>query len=622
MDIGEKFRRVKRLCDGYLSHAHYHPKLVLKRSRKMLLLVMMVLALFLYIGPSLFRWVRRKTPIMIDPSIGCVALNVDPFLRDVGEFDASLYRSYESSTDKQLLSFVGNGKIGFSVDDDNTLFVFNNRTLSLALPFHPGVEITYPQASHQEGNVVHFVKGTVFRYQCFNKRRKTISVSHTYYAHRTIPSLLVQTIKIVNPLSDPITFGIEQKGSTTENLQAKPLGIKDRYGQENIIWHGKVSTGTSKDTVIAFALVTPKLPNTVTVEPKSSTVLKIQTLVDYSLPVKSKDYPSAVSQLQSFLREEMQRVVSIESHILRNMHVDAWSQLWSTGFGISQSKAYGALNGDVINGTIYYILSHVRALASEWNTGPAEHRELQALLAYPEHCYGGHHTLQASTLWADLTSLSSVTNAVNLWMLTLENQGCSKLIKTGAEGVLQAVVLSLGAFLFKDSHLELNTQPKDLHRELFFRRISYGNATHLNVSVVLGDDNKALLRVWLDRSDRDYYACDGGCLDPPVKLDFKAKQFPVKVTEPVTAVLYITSDLEHMKELSQTIHVKEVVEAPAHEHHVIALHRHGHQLGGLPALFWVSITFLIVVFHLFLAKLIYNEYCGSSQEKTRGRYVV
>uniref|UniRef100_A0A023G808 Putative conserved plasma membrane protein n=1 Tax=Amblyomma triste TaxID=251400 RepID=A0A023G808_AMBTT len=588
----------------------------------MLLLVMMVLALVLYIGPSLFRWVRRKTPIMIDPSIGCVALNVDPFLRDVGESDASLYRSYESSTDKRLLSFVGNGKIGFSVDDDNTLYVFNNRTLSLALPFHPGVEIIYPQASHQEGNVVHFVKGTVFRYQCFNKRRKTISVSHTYYAHRTIPSLLVQSVKIVNPLSDPITFGIEQKGSTTENLQAKPLGIKDRYGQENIIWHGKVSTGSAKDTVIAFALVTPKLPSTVTVEPKSSTVLRIQTLVDYSGPLKSKDYPSAVSQLQSFLKEEMQRVVSIESHILRNMHVDAWSQLWSTGFGISQSKAYGALNGDVINGTIYYILSHVRALASEWNTGPAEHRELQALLAYPEHCYGGHHTLQASTLWPDSTSLQSVTNAVNLWMLTLENQGCSKLIKTGAEGVLQAVVLSLGAFLFKDSHLELNIQPKDLHRELFFRRISYGNATHLNVSVVLGDDNKALLRVWLDRSDRDYYACDGGCLDPPVKLDFKAKQFPVKVTEPVTAVLYITSDLEHMKELSQTIHVKEVVEAPAHEHHVIALHRHGHQLGGLPALFWVSITFLIVVFHLFLAKLIYNEYCGSSQEKTRGRYVV
>ncbi|XP_040062762.1 uncharacterized protein KIAA2013 homolog isoform X2 [Ixodes scapularis] len=609
MDLAEKLRRVKRLFDSYLS------------SRKALLLIMMVLGLVLYLGPSLFRWVRHKTPIMIDPSIGCVALNVDPFLGDVGNFDANLYRSYESSTDKRLLSFVGNGKVGFSVDNDNTLYVHNNRTLSLALPFHPGVEIIYPDASHQEGTVVHFVKGTVFRYQCFNKRRKTISVSHTYYAHRTIPSLLVQNIKIVNPLSDPITFGVEQKGSTTENLQAKPLGIKDRYGQDNIVWHGKVPARASKDSFVVFALVTPKLPNTITVEAKSSTVLRIQTLVEYSAPVKSDQYPATITQVKTFLKDEMQRVVSLESHVLRNMHVDAWNQLWSTGFGISQSKAYGALNGDEINGTIYYVLSHSRALASEWSTGPAEHRELQALLAYPEHCYGGHHTLQASTLWTDLSSLSSVTNAVTLWMLTLENQGCSKLMKSGAEGVLQAMVLSLGAFLFKDSHLELNTQPKDLHRELFFRRISYGNATHLNVSVALGDDNKALLRVLLDRSDRDYYACDGGCLDPPVKLDFKPKQFPVKLTAPVTAVLYITSDRDHMEELKHTIHVQEVVEAPAHEHHVIALHRHGHRLGGLPALFWVSITFLIVVFHLFLAKLIYNEYCGAP-EKTRARYVV
>jgi hypothetical protein len=62
------------------------------------------------------------------------------------------------------------------------------------------------------------------------------------------------------------------------------------------------------------------------------------------------------------------------------------------------------------------------------------------------------------------------------------------------------------------------------------------------------------------------------------------------------------------------------VSAPAHEHHVIALHKHGHHLGGLPTLFWVSICFLIVTFHLFLFKLIYNEYCGQQQDKYRTRY--
>merc|ERR1712029_1113847 len=72
--------------------------------------------------------------------------------------------------------------------------------------------------------------------------------------------------------------------------------------------------------------------------------------------------------------------------------------------------------------------------------------------------------------------------------------------------------------------------------------------------------------------------------------------------DPVTAILYITSDYQHMQELKHTIHVKEVIDAPAHEHHVIALHKHGNKLGGLPAIFWFSIGFLILVFHLFLFK--------------------
>ena len=105
-------------------------------------------------------------------------------------------------------------------------------------------------------------------------------------------------------------------------------------------------------------------------------------------------------------------------------------------------------------------------------------------------------------------------------------------------------------------------------------------------------------------------------MDAPIKLSSIPIQFPVKLTQPLTAILYITPDLEHIQELKHTIHVKEIVEAPAHEHNIIALHRHGHKLGGLPAIFWLSIVFLIVIFHLFLAKLIYNEYCVSSSSSS------
>lgn len=36
--------------------------------------------------------------------------------------------------------------------------------------------------------------------------------------------------------------------------------------------------------------------------------------------------------------------------------------------------------------------------------------------------------------------------------------------------------------------------------------------------------------------------------------------FPVKLTEPLTAILYIASDKEHIEELHHAIHVREVVE--------------------------------------------------------------
>ena len=45
-----------------------------------------------------------------------------------------------------------------------------------------------------------------------------------------------------------------------------------------------------------------------------------------------------------------------------------------------------------------------------------------------------------------------------------------------------------------------------------------GNSTHVNISVIVGDDNKAVLYVALDRNDMPFYACDAGCLDPPIKL--------------------------------------------------------------------------------------------------------
>ena len=73
-----------------------------------------------------------------------------------------------------------------------------------------------------------------------------------------------------------------------------------------------------------------------------------------------------------------------------------------------------------------------------------------------------------------------------------------------------------------------------------------------------------------------------------------------------------------MIDLKHTIHVKEVAEAPAHEQHVLELHRSGGRYGGLPASFWFFIGSPIIVFHLFLFKIIFNEYCAG-QDRARSR---
>ncbi len=101
-------------------------------------------------------------------------------------------------------------------------------------------------------------------------------------------------------------------------------------------------------------------------------------------------------------------------------------------------------------------------------------------------------------------------------------------MRAGADGVAQAMVLSFASLKFREEHLELNSHPKvrwqrrinqdqklqrvhstnhhstlqDLHRDYFIRRVSYGNATHLNISIVVHDDNKPYMLVALDRRNK------------------------------------------------------------------------------------------------------------------------
>lgn len=563
-------------------------------------------------GPTIMNWLFTSDGSSSYQNV-CQKSFLVPFEGDFKEYDA--YVRHETSATSSSLShnyvpYVGNGLVGLALEHDAHLNIKYGRTLSLPVYYHPLYIID--DLEMKELTVAEYRKGIVHRFQCSNTG---IHVSYQYYAHRTIPSLFVQEIWVNNPSSTGKTLQM-----STPRVSDWPTSVKQtiKLHQGVDTKEYEVVTGMiavpETEYVIAVAVVCRKMSNTVKVDARDGLDILIFTTVEYSKPIKKSEYAKQKDVVEKKAIEEMEKVISLTGdrtavRKLKENHSRVWQGLWETGFYISDSKAEGVINGDRINATIYAILSQVRSF--EYEEPVKLGSKLSKTLAYPEGCYEGHSTLDAFNLWKPLHSLESLNNVASIWLLTLEKQGCHHLLKAGATGVNQAMILSFGSLRFSNQHLEYNIHPSKLHRDFLFRRINYGNMTHVNISVIVQEDNKAAIFVALDRSDKTYYACDAGCLDSPVQLGPYRKYFPVKLTEPLTAILYITADKQHMEDLRHAIHVKEVVEAPAHEHHVIALHKHGHSLGGLNPLFWISIIVLIVVFHLFLCRMIMNEFCDS-----------
>ncbi|KAG6443019.1 hypothetical protein O3G_MSEX002636 [Manduca sexta] len=599
---GELLRRINRIADGPMTR------------KKLVIIVLFVVFLLLYIGPSLMNWLFSEESGTSHQNV-CQKNFLSPYENALNEYDA--YMRQETSATLSSLShnyvpYVGNGLLGMALEHDSHLNIKYGRTLSLPLYYHPLYIVD--DYEMKEFTVADYKNGIVNRFQCSNTG---VHISYQYYAHRTIPSLFVQEIWINNPTNKEKMLHISTPRVSDWETAVKQT-VKLHQGvdtKEYEVVTGMITIPDSEN-VIAAAVVSRKLSNTLKVEARDGLDLLILTTVQYSRPINKADYAKHKDLVEKKALEEMENVIALTGDRpavkkLKENHARVWQGLWYTGFYISDSKAEGIINGDRINATIYAILSQVRSYEHEEHIKPATKSDILRSLTYSEGCYEGHSTLDAFNLWKPLNSLGNLNAVASVWLLTLEKQGCHNLLRAGASGVNQAMILSFGSLRFSNQHLEYNIHPSKLHRDFLFRRINYGNMTHVNISVIVQEDNKAAIFVALDRSDKTYYACDGGCLDSPVQLGPYRKYFPVKLTEPLTAILYITADKQHMEDLRHAIHVKEVVEAPPHENHIIALHKHGHSLGGLNPLFWISIIVLIVVFHLFLCRIIMNEFCDS-----------
>lgn len=555
----------------------------------------------------------------------CIDDSLSPrIFSELGEGNLNIF-GYED-VGLQDIPYVGNGIFGLEVAQDAHFNIKEGRALLLNLPFAPIVSIAKNQETVKEVSVVEYLNGLVSRFQCF----EDYQVKYLYYAHRNYPSVFVQEMQIRNYRNQLVDLNLVLPRVIGDWSVATSQVIKIQHGSKMVDYQvttGYVTSLNNINKVRAVSIVYRLIPRVLTLNKRGNTNLNLLTTINYSKTIAIDQYAmqkdivekAAIDAMKKVLEEHGTEAAGDALFAFRKQHTKVWNSLWQTGFYISQSKAENALNGDKINATIYNVLSHTRAYEYEESITPQRKNLIAHDLTYAEGCYDSYHTLQAENLWKDMKTLEEANLVVQTWMLTLEKQGCHNLIRAGASGIIQSMVLSFGGFRFSNQHLEFNIHPKFLHRDFTFRRLNYGNMTHVNVTVKVREDNKAEIEVALDRSDRSYYACDGGCLDTPIQLGPERKIFPVKLTEPLTSILYITSDKQHMEDLRHAIHVKEIVEAPAHEHHVIFLHKHGSNLGGLPTFFWIAICAIIVIFHVFLCKLIVKEYCEPPEIK-RYRY--
>ncbi|KAK6643145.1 hypothetical protein RUM43_004648 [Polyplax serrata] len=605
MDSIELGRRLKRHLDIFFSY------------RRITFVVLTLLVFFVYIVPFLFRrFDFHRSPSSSEDEIdSCIQDRLTSFYSESFEYNVNIRHVPPEMNEKPYVAYVGNGVFGIEINKHSQMYIRHGRTLSLHSLVHPIVYLqNYYMSSFKEAIVTNYLTGIVHVFQCY---KGGVYASYQYYAHRTYQTVFVQDIKVSNPTDVNLDIVVNtNKVVTWPN--AVPVAINIKQGDNLILFNmytGYINVSDSE--VVAISVATRNYPMKVVVEARRSKNLHLLTSLNYSTPVKKSLLNVKKQEVEKSVIENLKKALGQDPMHLKENHAKIWQELWSTGLTIGTSKAKDALNGDKINATMYYVLSQVRVRNEFLKKDSAD---LTIKVSDAEGCYGDYHTLEAKNLWGNLETIEDINEKAKYWLLSLEKHGCHNMLKTGAHGVVQAMVLSFGGLRFSNQHLEFNIHPKYLHREYLFRHINYGNLTHVNISVVLKEDLKTVIDVSIDRSGRNYYACDAGCHNI-MQLGPEKRTFPVKLTQPLTAILYITYDKQHMEDLRHAIHVVEIAEAPPHEHHLIALHQHGHHLGGLPTFFWITVSLLILIFHLFLFKLIYNEYCsGAAQEKHRFRY--
>ncbi|KAL3063596.1 uncharacterized protein KIAA2013 homolog isoform X2 [Trematomus bernacchii] len=576
-------------------------------ARRLLIGLLLFLIFYWYLGAER-RWSFFSGSAMPGGAAGqCLLAEIHRW-KSLVERGEGIYSTPQEQLDTPFVS--GNGHILLDIDSNKLWVALSSQPGSAPVhqtEYSPRVNV------HLEGNraevqatMLWFRKGAVLSVRCASptesqSARDCISIREEFIAHRSRPNVFLQRIHINNPSDRTVSLDV-----SSDNLPSGSkfsTSVEKLEDREIMLSSGRVPVENNR--MVLVVVVTKKLSSRIQVPAKVEHTENILSVVWTSEPIETSKLEETFSALREGAKKELGELLRASLEELVVDHQQAWMDLFISGVEMTKITDSHTPSSRTVNTTLYYILSSSPAPLLDRRLSGEERVRLESSLNYADHCFSGHATMHAENLWPErVSSAAQILQLVTLWTLTLQKRGCKVLVAAGAHGNMQAMALSFGGLQFTENHLQFQADPDVLHNSYALRGIHY-NQDLISLAVLLDAEGKPFLHVSVKQQEQPVklYACEAGCLNEPVELtsEVKGHTFPVMVTQPITPLLYISTDLRHLQDLRHTLHLKAIL---AHEEHM------ANRYPGLPFLFWFSVASLITLFHLFLFKLIYNEYCG------------
>ena len=139
----------------------------------------------------------------------CLSDRLTAFYFSAEDFNSNIQHVPLRGGEKPYIPYIRNGVFGLHVHPESPILIRNGRILSLPVNFHPIVSVASSLGSGKphEAIVVHYLSGIVYKYQCYSSG---LYISYQYYAHRTLPAIFVQDIKITNPTNENFSLDLRQ----------------------------------------------------------------------------------------------------------------------------------------------------------------------------------------------------------------------------------------------------------------------------------------------------------------------------------------------------------------------------------------------------------------------------